>query len=165
MRKAKKQDMIKEHDLAACIFGLFFSAVILFTPWIVQLKGNADFISGPLVFPLTTLSISLVACLPSMYRIIRYNAFSLNKVIDFIAVPSSSFVLFLILIAFIPGLYFLGFELTVFILLTFSLAIYGYMKYALPISLIITFAVWFIFRYLLDIFFPEAIIFTLWGNT
>lgn len=156
---------LKPHDRAAFCFGMISAAVMLLTPWLIQVKGSAPWWRGPLLFPLSCLFIIILVSLPSVVRLIRARAFSARAIASALSFRRKSFFLLVMFLLFLPGMYLVGIELSVFLLLFVSLLGLDQKKYALPVSIAVTFLTWFVFVYLPEVYFPEPIIFSLFGGS
>lgn len=160
----KTESPLKSQDLGLFLLGLACLGLVLGTNVLIKAKGDGPWTSGPLVFPLFMLGVCVLSSLPSAWRVFKYKAFSPSAVLNFLKPKASSFKLLLVLVSFLPCLRLFGIELTSFCLLALSLRMFGHKKSAFIIAGIVTLVVWFVFVRMLSIYFPEPVIFTLFGG-
>jgi len=155
------------HDLFTVILG-GGAAVLL-----VTLKLHIDttavpypFYKGPILFPLIVLSIMVLSCLPSFFRLIKRTSDS-DWTLDGEGLPYRPVVILVFLISFfIFGIALIGVEASSFLFLLISCYFLGYrkLKIFILVPLIYTFLIVVIFKYILDIWFPQPWLFELiWG--
>ncbi len=155
---------LKPHDRAAACFGVVSAAAILLTPWLIQIKGSTPWWRGPLIFPLSCLFVIFLVSIPSLIRLVRTRSFSVRAIAEALSFQRKSLFLLVMFLLFLPGMYLVGIELSVFLLLFVSLVGLDQKKYALPVTAAITFITWFVFVYLLEVYFPEPLILSLFGG-
>ena len=156
---------LRPYDRAAACFGMTGAAVMLLTPWLIQIKGSSSWWNGPLLFPLSCLFVICLVSVPSIFRLLRARAFSFRAVAQGLSFTGKSLFLLFMFLLFLPGMYLIGIELTVFLLLAASLAGLGRKKYALPVAVAVTLVTWFVFVHLLEVYFPEPLILSLFGGS
>jgi hypothetical protein len=143
------------HDLFATFLGAFAAVVLLSSPWNVDTSGPDPFYKGPLIFPLLTLSLMLLASLPAVWRLMRPPE-GASWQLDGSGPPIKTGVVLCFLVAFLFGLVFVGLEVSSWGFLFVSLYFLGHrtaLKLTL-IPLIVTGLVVLIFKHFLGVFFP-----------
>lgn len=154
-QKDQQQTQLKSYDQSVAYLGILCALLIVFTPYVIEVKRATSFFTGPLFFPILCLACICLASIPSLLRVIKYRAFDFIGFLKLFLLQKNSLFLFVMLVLFIPAIFIVGVELTTFILLFISLIFFGHKKYALIISLITVAIIWFVFVYLLDIYFPD----------
>lgn len=155
------------HDLFTVILG--GGAAVLLATLKLHIDTTAvpyPFYKGPILFPLIVLSIMVLSCLPSFFRLIKRPSDS-DWILDGEGLPYRPVVILVFLISFfIFGITLIGVEASSFLFLLISCYYLGYRKAKIFIlvPLIYTFVIAVIFKYILGIWFPQPWLFELiWG--
>lgn len=150
------------HDLLGALLGLFALVMLVTIRWQVDTSGPDPFYKGPLIFPLIILSIMLAGALPSMWRMIRPAA-GASWYLDGHGIPYRTIVVAGMLALYPLGFTYLGLEISTWVFLILGLKI---VKQDSPAKLVIipvaiTAAIYLMFKFFLDIWFPVPLLFEL----
>jgi hypothetical protein len=155
------------HDLFSVILGAF--AAMLLLTLRIQIDTTAvpyPFYKGPKIFPLIVLSLMVVSSIPSLLRLIR-PAPNSGWWLDGRGWPHRPVsTLVLLVLFFLLGISGIGVEASVLFFLISAYYILGYreLKINLLLPVVYTMVIVIIFKYLLHIWFPEPLIFSLFGG-
>lgn len=162
MPENNRHALSRVHDLFGALLGLFALVMLLTIHWQVDTSGPDPFYKGPLIFPLIILSIMLAGALPAMWRMIKPVA-GASWFLDGDGIPFRTMVVAGMLSLFPFGFTYLGLEISTWLFLVLGLKI---VKQDSPAKLIIvpaaiTVAIYLMFKYFLDIWFPTPLLFEL----
>jgi hypothetical protein len=153
--------------LFAAILG-FFAALLLST-FKMHIDTTAvpyPFYKGPTIFPLMVLSLMVLSSLPAAYRLIR-PASDASWWLDGRGWPRRpTLTLVLLILFFLFGITGIGLEASVLLFLISAYYLLGYRntKINLLIPFIYTVVIVIIFKHILNIWFPQPLIFSLFGE-
>ncbi|MBW1972049.1 MAG: tripartite tricarboxylate transporter TctB family protein [Deltaproteobacteria bacterium] len=156
------------HDLFTAVLGGF--AAFLLATIKMQIDTTAvpyPFYKGPIIFPLIVLSIMVVSSLPAFYRLLIKPNPDASWYLDGKGAPKRpSVVLGLLILFFIFGITYIGVGGSCFLFLSLSLFYLKHrsIKTFIGFSILYTVLIVIVFKYLLDIWFPEPWILTLFGD-
>lgn len=156
------------HDLFMAILGGFAIFLLISIPISIE-EPAADypFYKGPAIFPIIILSVMCLSALPSFYRLLLKIKSREQWHLDGKGFPTLPVKIFLLLIVvFLSGFICIGLELACFLFFLVAMIFIGYRtwwKLILYPGLYTVFIV-ILFKYLLDIYFPEPLIYHLWGG-
>lgn len=151
------------HDLFGSVLGLFALAMLISSPWQVDTSGPDPFYKGPLIFPLIVFFLILAGAVPSMWRIARPAA-NTYWYLDGYGRPFKIVIILGLLILYLTGILFIGLEISTWLFLFIALKLVNqdsYLKLAI-IPLLVTVILFIIFKFFLDVWFPEPLIMR-WG--
>ena len=156
------------HDLFMAILGGFAIFLLISIPISIE-EPAADypFYKGPSIFPIIILSVMSLSALPSFYRLIRKIKSRERWYLDGRGFPALPVKIFLLLVVvFLLGFIWIGLELACFLFFLAAMIVVGYRSWwkLCLYSLIYTVFIIVLFKYLLDIYFPEPLIYRLWGG-
>lgn len=157
----------RAHDLFCAILGGF--AVFLLATFKMHIDTTAvpyPFYKGPAIFPLIVLSVMALSSLPAFYRLAKPPP-DASWNVDNRGWPHRPAIILLMLVLFFPiGIIWIGVEASVFLFLIISYYLLGYrnIRINLLVPLIYTAVIVLIFKHLLNIWFPEPLIFSLIGE-
>ncbi len=150
------RDNQDHQDVLAAFLGLFCAAMLIVSPWQIDLDVPYPCYKGPLLMPLLVLSMGFLASLPSWFRLFR-NGRSGCCGISF----SRKALCMLAVVACYPlCIKLTGLELSTVIILSAELFLAGQRNFKI-IALVtagVTVLFWIVFRQLLDVYFPEPLI-------
>lgn len=147
------------HDLFGSILGVFAITMLITASWQVDTSGPDPFYKGPLIFPLIVLCLIIAGSLPSMWRLFRPKEQS-SWYLDGKGKPFKTAVILGLLICYIAGIIWIGLEVSTWLFLLIALKLVkqdSMMKLSL-IPVLVTLILFIIFKYFLDIWFPEPLI-------
>jgi len=150
------------HDLFSAAMGLFAAAMLIASPWVVDTTGPTPFYKGPLIFPLIILVIMVAFSVPATVKLLLGKGRA-DYTLDQEGVPQKSIVIFAFLVLFAFGIVGIGLEFSVVLFTSVSLYFLGFrtLKIILILPAIATFSLWFLFKCLLDVWFPTPYLFQL----
>ncbi|RLB92777.1 MAG: hypothetical protein DRH26_05490 [Deltaproteobacteria bacterium] len=149
----------RAHDLLGSIFGVFALSMLITSPWQVDTSGPDPFYKGPLIFPLIVFCLMLAGSLPSLWRLFRPSEKS-SWYLDGQGKPFKTMVILGLLIIYLAGIIFIGLEVSTWLFLLIALKLVNQdsiLKLTL-IPVLVTLILFVIFKYFLDIWFPEPLI-------
>lgn len=143
------------HDAVGTVIGVLGCALLVASPWLVDLSGPEPFYKGPLVFPLIALALVIVGSVPAALRLLRPSPAWVWR-LDGNGVPRSAIGLFLLLCLFPAAVSWLGVQAATFLFTLGGLVLVGYRRPgpALLIATLLALAIHLAFRAFLDIWFP-----------
>ncbi len=150
------------HDICTAAIGLFAAVMLIASPWVVDSTGPEPFYKGPLIFPLITLISMLVFSIPSILKIILKKD-TADYTLDQEGFPKKAIIILVFLVLFVFGIVGIGLELSVFIFTSASLYFLGFRakKIIIFLPVITAFLLWFLFKFLLEVWFQTPYIFQL----
>ncbi|MBW1996931.1 MAG: tripartite tricarboxylate transporter TctB family protein [Deltaproteobacteria bacterium] len=155
------------HDLFSTVLGAFAAALLLTLR--IQIDTTAvpyPFYKGPKIFPLMILSLMVASSIPPLLRLIRPAPDS-EWYLDGRGWPRRpAGTVVLLIVFFLAGISYIGLEASVLLFLVSAYYLLGYrdLKINLLIPITYTLVIVAIFKYLLHIWFPEPLIFSLFGG-
>ncbi len=170
-----QQDTLKEQDsaeksesrlqdLLQVLLGMFCFFMLCISPWQIDLDVPYPFYKGPLIVPLIILSMGTLACLPACLRLLK-PAKNASWQLDGKGFPKTPCILFVLGILFIISIYYCGLEISTLVFLCIMLRVLNvtniYILFGIP--LFFTFLFWFVFKFMLDLYFPTPELFYLLG--
>lgn len=152
----------RSHDLLGAILGLFCAVMLTVSPWQIDLDMNYPFYKGPFLMPIIALTLGIAASLPSWYRLL-FKGKGRSWTLDGAGAPKKPCLMLLAAIFYAFSIMAIGLELGTLIALAMLLVITGSRnaKVLIGVPLVVTFIFWGVFRQLLDIYFPEPLIYYL----
>ncbi|MBP3731130.1 MAG: tripartite tricarboxylate transporter TctB family protein [Mailhella sp.] len=156
----KKSAAFKQ-DMLGTALGVFCAVMLLLSPWQIDLDVPYPFYKGPLLMPLIALSMGTLASLPSMIRF--FGSLRTGWKEESFAFPKKAFLLFIVAMLYPAAILFAGLEIATLVILSVELFINGVRNRLLlaGIPVAVTLIFWLVFRWLLDVFFPEPILYHL----
>ncbi len=150
------------HDICTAAIGLFAAIMLIASPWVVDSTGPVPFYKGPLIFPLITLTCMLVFSIPSLFKLF-FKRDTADYTLDQEGFPKKAIIILTFLILFICGIMGIGLEFSVFIFISVSLYFLGFrtLKTVIFLPVITVFLIWFLFKFLLEVWFQTPYIFQL----
>ena len=150
------------HDLCAAAIGLFAAVMLIASYWVVDITGPEPFYKGPLIFPLIILSIMFLFSIPGIIKIF-FDKNEADYTLDLEGAPKKAIVILAFLIIFVFGIVGIGLELSVLIFTSVSLYFLGFktLKFTFLLPVITSFSLWFLFKFLLEVWFPDPYLFQL----
>ncbi len=156
------------HDLFMAILGAFALLMLILIPYeIGETAANYPFYKGPHIFPAIILSVMTLSSLPACYRLILKKEKDRRWYLDGKGFPLLPLKIFTtLIIIFLFGFIFIGIDLACFLFFIVAMYLIGYRKWwkLLLYSVIYTLFILILFKYSLDIYFPEPLIFSLWSS-
>lgn len=150
------------HDIFGALLGLFALAMLITIRWQIDTSGPDPFYKGPMIFPLIILVIMLAGALPSFWRMIRPSP-GASWFLDGEGIPFKTMMIAGLLAFYPAGMIYLGLEFSTWLFLMISLKIVKQDSRAklifIPIG--ISAAVYLMFKFFLDIWFPTPLLFEL----
>ena len=150
------------HDLLMTIIGIFAALLLFNLNSAVDTKGATyPFYKGPKIFPIFVLSIMFIFSLPAIHRLL----FSLpdrSWYLDGKGIPYRPMMIFPLLAGFfLVGFIYIGLELSLFLFLFISLYMLKHRSLfkLLVIPAIYTIIIVYLFKYVLNIYFPTPLMF------
>jgi hypothetical protein len=153
------QNQSRVHDLFGAFLGGFAALCLITSPWNVDTEGPDPFYKGPLIFPIMVLSMMILASLPAFKRLIA-PPYGASWRLDGEGYPKKTLIVLGLLVAMLFGLNLIGLEASSLAFLGVSLYILGH-RGALKLivlPLVMTGLIVLIFKYFLDVFFPEPLV-------
>jgi len=156
------------HDLFMAILGCFAFLMLILTPYLIgEPAANYPFYKGPEIFPIIILSIMTISSLPAFYRLIILKEKEKRWYLDGKGFPILPLkILLTLILIFLIGFIYIGLELSCFLFFITAMYLIGcrlWWKLILYPTIYTTFIL-VLFKYMLDIYFPEPLIFSLWGG-
>lgn len=150
------------HDVCTAFIGIFAALMLIASRWVVDTTDPAPFYKGPLIFPVIILCTMIIFSVPSIIKIL-FRKDKLEYTLDQEGVPGKAIVIFVFLIIFVFGIVGIGLELSTFIFTSFSLYFLGLrsLKTTFLLPLVTVFVLWFLFKFMLDVWFPTPYLFEL----
>ena len=154
------------HDLLSTVLGVF-AAILLVTLKLHIDEPAADypFYKGPKIFPILVLAVMVISSLPSLYRLIR--TFGSGRWwLDGYGWPNKPAIVTLMLVLFfLFGITWIGVEASVLAFMSLSFLVLGYRRVGVNLlyPLLYTIIIVVLFKYALEIWFPEPLMFGLFG--
>jgi len=154
----------RAHDLLGAILGTFCTIMLVLAPWQIDLDVSYPFYKGPFIMPVIALSIGVIASLPSWYRLF-FKRQGRSWKLDGAGAPRKPFLMLITALLYPVGIFTVGLEIATFFILAVELYITGQRdrKNLLLIPILLTFIFWLVFRRMLDVYFPEPLLFYLFG--
>lgn len=156
------------HDLFMATLGAFALLMLILTPYLIgEPAANYPFYKGPNIFPMIVLSVMAFSSLPAYFRLIRPKEKDKRWFLDGKGFPILPFKIFVsLIIIFLFGFIFIGIEMACFLFFITAMYLIGYRQWRklLLYSAIYTLFIFILFKYMLDIYFPEPLIFSVWGG-
>ena len=154
------------HDLLSAALGVF-AGILLVTLKLHIDEPAADypFYKGPTIFPIIVLSVMFVSSLPSLYRIIRPLENSRWR-LDGYGWPKKPLIVTFMLVAFfLFGITLIGVETSALAFMVLSFLVLGYRRLGVNLvyPILYTVILVILFKYALKIWFPEPLVFSLFG--
>lgn len=150
------------HDLFMSIIGIFAAVLLFNLNSAIDTKGAIyPFYKGPTIFPILVLSVMFIFSLPSMRRLLSPPADS-SWYLDGKGIPYKPMMVFPLLAGFfLVGFIYIGLELSVFLFLFISLYMLKHRSLfkLLVIPAIYTIIIVYLFKYVLNIYFPTPLMF------
>jgi len=155
------QDNRAHQDALGAFLGLFCAVMLAVSPWQIDLDVPYPFYKGPLLMPLLVLSMGVLASLPSWNRLIRNR----KKDVLHLSVPRKPLCMLAVAALYPLGIKTVGLEAATIIVLGTELFLAGLrdIKIAALVTAGVTVLFWIVFRRLLDVYFPEPLLFSLMG--
>ncbi len=158
------QQESRSQDLLQVILGIFCFFMLCVSPWQIDLDVPYPFYKGPLLVPLIILSIGTLASLPACFRLIKPRKNS-SWELDGKGFPKTPSILCLLGLLFVISIYYCGLEASTLVFLCIMLRVLNvtnvYILIGIPVFFSILF--WFVFKFLLDLYFPTPEILYLLG--
>ena len=150
------------HDLCSALLGLFAAIMLISSPWVVDTTGPEPFYKGALIFPFIILTIMFLFAIPSIIKIL-FKRKKADYTLDQEGFPKKASVVFIFLVLFVFGIVGVGLEFSVIIFTSASLYFMGFRKFKIILLLpcITTVFLWFLFKFLLDVWFPTPYLYQL----
>ena len=148
-------------DVLAAALGAFCALMLAISPWQIDLDVPYPFYKGPLLMPLLILTMGTLASLPSWRRLLMN-----RKSRSFhVSVPRKALCMFVVVALFPVCIKFAGLELATIVILSAELFLAGQrnIKIIAIVTACVTILFWIVFRQLLDVYFPEPLILSLFG--
>ena len=152
------------HDLLGAGLGLLAAIFLVSSPWQVDTSGPDPFYKGPLIYPLLVLIFMVISAIPSVVRLVKPKQGQSWR-LDGEGAPGKTVVILVFLLLFLPALFFFGLEFSAWAFLFASLYFLGYRGYgkllflpAIAVGLTVL-----VFKHLLQVYFPEPILWELMG--
>ncbi len=147
------------HDLLGAALGGAGALLLLSLPWQVDTSGPTPFYKGPLIYPLLVLGLTVLAALPSAWRLVRPPP-GASWHLDGAGYPRRPAAVLLLLVGFLAGLVAVGLELSALGFLAASLYAVGQRHPAVLalVPLLATALVVVVFKHLLAVYFPEPLL-------
>jgi len=156
------------HDLFMAILGGFAFLMLILTPYVIgEPAANYPFYKGPEIFPIIILSIMTLSSLPAYYRLLRGKAKEKRWYLDGKGFPLLPLKILLTLIfVFLIGFIYIGLELACLLFFVTAMYLIGYRLWwkLFLYPVFYTLFILILFKYMLDIYFPEPMILSLWGG-
>jgi len=156
------------HDLFMAILGGFAFLMLILIPYIIgEPAANYPFYKGPKIFPIIILSIMTLSSLPAYYRLLRVQDKEKRWYLDGKGFPLLPLkILLTLIIVFLIGFIYIGLELACFLFFIAAMYLIGYRLWwkLILYPTIYTLFILALFKYMLDIYFPEPLILSLWGG-
>jgi len=150
------------HDLLMSIIGVFAAVLLFNLNSAIDTKGATyPFYKGPTIFPILVLSIMFIFSLPAMRRLLLPPPDN-SWYLDGKGIPYKPMRIFpLLAVFFLGGFAFIGLELSVFLFLFISLYMLKHRSLfkLLVIPVIYTIIIVYLFKYVLNIYFPTPLMF------
>lgn len=153
------------HDLLGSVLGVSALAMLVSSPWQVDTTGPDPFYKGPLIFPLIVFSLIIAGSLPSIWRLIRPSG-QASWYLDGYGAPVRGIVILGLLVAFLTGIITIGMEAASWLFLVVSMKIVrqdSFIKITV-FPIVVTLCLYLVFRVFLEIWFPEPMIMTWFGE-
>jgi len=132
--------------------------MLLTSAWQVDTSGPDPFYKGPLIFPLIVFCLMIAGSLPSLWRLFKPSQSSWY--LDGQGKPFKTMVILCLLICYLAGIICIGLEVSTWLFLLVSLKLVNQdsiLKLTL-IPVLVTLVLFIIFKYFLDLWFPEPLI-------
>ncbi len=157
---AEREIQSRIHDLTGALIGLLALILLIAAPWLIDTSGPEPFYKGPLIFPLILLSFMLLTSLPFIWRLIRPPQ-GAEWHLDGQGVPFKTMVVLGFLIAFLAGLILVGLEISALAFIITALRFLGHRSFfrLVILPLIVVGLMYLTFKYGLQIWFPEPLLF------
>ncbi|MBC8440991.1 MAG: tripartite tricarboxylate transporter TctB family protein [Deltaproteobacteria bacterium] len=155
----KKFSASRVHDLFGSVLGLFALVMLVSSPWQVDSSGPDPFYKGPLIFPLIVFSLILAGALPSMWRLVR-PSIQASWYLDGHGRSFKTLIILGLLILYPAGLLFLGLEISTWLFLFIALKLVkqdSLLKLTI-IPILVTIILFVLFKFFLDVWFPEPLL-------
>lgn len=150
------------HDLLMTIIGVFAAVLLFNLNSAIDTKGATyPFYKGPKIFPIFVLSIMFIFSLPAMRRLLLPPPDN-SWYLDGKGIPYRPMMVFPLLAGFfLVGFIYIGLELSVFLFLFISLYMLKHCSLfkLLVIPAIYTIIIVYLFKYVLNIYFPTPLMF------
>lgn len=150
------------HDLFMSIIGIFAALLLFNLNSAIDTKGATyPFYKGPKIFPIFVLSIMFIFSLPAMHRLL-FPPPDNSWYLDGKGTPYKPMMIFPLLAGFfLVGFIYIGLELSVFLFLFISLYMLKHRSLfkLLVIPAIYTIIIVYLFKYVLNIYFPTPLMF------
>ncbi len=155
------QDNRAHQDALGAFLGLFCAVMLAVSPWQIDLDVPYPFYKGPLLMPLLVLSMGVLASLPSWRRLLLNG----KKGSLHVSVPRKALGMLAVAALYPLGIKTVGLEAATIIVLGTELFLAGLrdIKIAALVTAGVTVLFWIVFRRLLDVYFPEPLLFSLMG--
>lgn len=168
----EEKEMIKKdsalHDLFMTILGAFALIVVISLPYTIgEPAADYPFYKGPAIFPMIILSVMVFSSLPACFRLLTGSRDSKKWTLDGKGFPQLPLKIFVALIfIFLIGFIYIGLELASFLFFGVAMYLIGYRLWwkLLLYSALYTGFILVLFKYLLDIYFPDPILFSIIGG-
>jgi hypothetical protein len=152
----------RTHDLLMTIIGVFAVVLLFNLNGAVDTKGvTYPFYKGPTIFPIFVLSTMFIFSLPAMRRLLLPPPDN-SWYLDGKGIPYRPMMIFPLLAGFfLVGFIYIGLELSVFLFLFISLYMLKHRSLfkLLVIPAIYTIIIVYLFKYVLNIYFPTPLMF------
>ena len=155
-----KRQRSRTHDLLGAALGLFALVMLISSPWQVDTTGPDPFYKGPLIFPLSVLSMMVLASLPFWRRLLMPPP-SAGWHLDGQGVPWRTVKVLGLLTFFLAGLVGVGLEIATpgFLLAALWVVEERSKVRLVMIPVCVTLVLWIFFKWLLDVWFPMPLLF------
>ena len=162
---AERETQSRTHDLAGALIGLLALGLLIAAPWLIDTSGPEPFYKGPLLFPLILLSFMLITALPFAWRLIRPPQGAEWR-LDDKGVPFKTMVVLGLLIAFLAGLFLVGLEVSALAFIIIALRFLGHRSLwrLVILPVLVVGLMYLTFKYGLQIWFPEPLLFQWLGG-
>lgn len=162
MVKDDHRSLSRVHDLFGALLGLFALVMLVTISWQIDTSGPDPFYKGPMIFPLIVLFIMVTGSLPSIWHMIKPTA-NTSWYLDGDGIPYKTMVVAGLLALYPLGLTYLGLEITTYLFLFTGLKIVKQdsLVKLVTIPVIITAAIYLVFKFFLDIWFQTPLLFEL----
>ncbi|MBR3880954.1 MAG: tripartite tricarboxylate transporter TctB family protein [Mailhella sp.] len=154
----------RAHDLLGAVLGTFCTVMLVLAPWQIDLDVSYPFYKGPFIMPILALSIGVIASLPSWYRLL-FKGKGRSWELDGAGAPRKPFLMLVTALFYPIGIFVIGLEIATFLILAVELYITGQRnrKILFFIPLLLSGIFWLVFRRMLDVYFPEPLLFYVLG--
>lgn len=155
------------HDLLSTILGLFAGILLLtLNLHIDEPAADYPFYKGPKIFPILVLAVMTVSALPSLYRLIRSFGRGSWRLDGYGWPIKPAMVTVMLALFFLFGIAWLGVEASVLAFMSLSFLVLGYRRVGVNVvyPFLYTIIIVVLFKYTLKIWFPEPLIYNLFGG-